>query len=273
MSFQAAERDLPDAARLARLIEAGGRCVEAVFRVEGSVPFTEWSRALREEVARTGGAVQEDYLLWVWECLREEAHLAANRPLFLGGPAERTGRKRLVDVLPAGSTFRMHLSGSREPEGQLDTLPRVTVLDILRMTPGKGGRLECAPVAAELEVCPPDRHLLVAEADLFMVDVDQIREEGASLIVSVGSLNQAYTRASLRLERHRATHGGSIYASLNWLHDRAELSLEQIRTAVERGEWRTPVRPDSLFPVRARVAPDRPRRQRAEASLHLPGLA
>ncbi len=247
-------RALPDPERLAHLVQVGCRCLEEVYQAHGYVPHEPWSRAVREALGGAGREVEDAYLLWLWSSLRAESYLAPDRPLLLGGGDERAGRQPRIDVLPAGSALRIHLPGA--PAAEDDPPTAVALLqETLRMKPGKGGRLECCAAATDLVVRLPGHGSLAAEAEAFMVSTEAIREEGERLIVRVGSLNQAYTRASLRLERGRSTHGGSVYTNLAWLHDKGRLTLDRIRAAVERGEWQLPLRPDSLFPAaRPRLA-------------------
>jgi hypothetical protein len=115
-------------------------------------------------------------------------------------------------------------------------------------------RLECAPVPTDLVVRydrTPRSDLLDLEADHFMVDPRRIEPHPEGLVLHLASLNQAYTRASLRFERRRSAHGGSVYTNLSWIDRTGQLTLDQIRIEVEEGRWKfpSPMRPGPPLPT------------------------
>jgi hypothetical protein len=65
--------------------------------------------------------------------------------------------------------------------------------------------------------------------------------DGNCVIVKVGSLNQAYTKSSLRLEPERQSHGGRTYDALFWIDPQGnQVTLGKIRDDVECGKWTFP---------------------------------
>ena len=56
--------------------------------------------------------------------------------------------------------------------------------------------------------------------------------------MNVRSLNQAYTKASLRLEPRRRSHGGRVYEHVAFMDENDKyVPLEKIRKDVEKRLW------------------------------------
>jgi hypothetical protein len=98
-----------------------------------------------------------------------------------------------------------------------------------------------------------------AEARLLAVRPEQVRLEPQQglTVVEVPTLNDAYARASMRLEPRRRTHAGNVFLEAFWwsdprpgpprfsLPDRPQLllRLDEIRHAVDLGSWTCPSSP------------------------------
>jgi hypothetical protein len=73
------------------------------------------------------------------------------------------------------------------------------------------------------------------------VSRDRVSAHADGLTVQVRSLNEAYTRASLRLEEGRMAYGGSIYDAVCWVDDGGperpgrRILLGMVRSDVEKG--------------------------------------
>lgn len=140
---------------------------------------------------------------------------------------------------------------------------------------GRAGAFECCPVRTRLVVYPPDLMDVTDEAAAFRVQPERIEIVGGAVILETRSLNQAYTRASLRLERKRSSHGGNVFRHVSWIHDRGDLLLmELIRSSVGRGDWKRPMHPHAMFPAEPslREIPLRARRETRNDEPSLPGL-
>jgi hypothetical protein len=62
-------------------------------------------------------------------------------------------------------------------------------------------------------------------------------ENEAHIHVNVKSLNHAYTKASLRLEPNRRSHGGRVYDHVAYKTDKGFIPLETIRNEFEEKMW------------------------------------
>jgi excisionase family DNA binding protein len=112
----------------------------------------------------------------------------------------------------------------------------------LQMKRGKKNHLECSPVPVKL-------HMKIfgeigdatAEALAIKIKPNDVTVEGNLVIAKLGSLNQAHTKASMRLEPDRRSYGGRAYDALFWISPDGEtVSLGAIRDRVEDGKWRFP---------------------------------
>ncbi len=77
-----------------------------------------------------------------------------------------------------------------------------------------------------------------------MMGIERERVELGDVFVrgQVGSLNEAYTVASRRLEPERRHPGGHIYDVFFWDDGMNRTQLEIIRKKVETGKWPEPQR-------------------------------
>jgi hypothetical protein len=107
---------------------------------------------------------------------------------------------------------------------------------------GKKNHLECKPVLARLLMtvhCNIESR--EAEAAKVKADPSTVMIEEDCITIIVGSLNQAYTKASLRLEPERQSHGGRTYDALFWIDPKGnKVSLGSIRDCVESDNWNFP---------------------------------
>jgi hypothetical protein len=79
----------------------------------------------------------------------------------------------------------------------------------------------------------------VPEAAKLKAQPSAVTIDGNRVKVEVDSLNEAYTKSSLRLETDRKSHGGRIYGALFWINPQnKKISLGDIRDDVECGRWR-----------------------------------
>lgn len=103
------------------------------------------------------------------------------------------------------------------------------------MRPGKERRLECCDVPTRLEISVQKAGTIENESIAFKIDVNELKIENDCIQVNVKSLNHAYTKASLRLEPHRRSHGGRVYEHIAMKNeDDKYIPLETIREKFEK---------------------------------------
>ena len=85
------------------------------------------------------------------------------------------------------------------------------ILEPLFMHPGKARRLECSDVPFRLRIPVNSPGTRDVEAAALKVDKNDVEISDNCLVVNVKILNHAYTKASLRLQPNRRSHGGRVY--------------------------------------------------------------
>jgi hypothetical protein len=177
--------------------------------------------------------VSDARLDWLWRTLWGEPRIQAqvgHLSLF-AAHAEEPAPSTLV-VLPAGSVFEIDLLSSVD-RGDGTEVPRPTATAVIRealcMRPGRTGRLECCPVATDLLLRLAAPIEPAAEAEALRLPADRVRATDEGLSVRVHSLNEAFLRASLRLQPHRRTVGGSVFRCVHWVGPNGRERLDQVR--------------------------------------------
>lgn len=112
------------------------------------------------------------------------------------------------------------------------------ILEPLLMKPGKARRLECCDVPTNLAIRPDKLGHTNFEAAALKVDIKDVTIKEGYIYVNVKSLNHAYTKASLRLEPHRRSHGGRVYDHVALKTGNEYIPLETIRNEREMQLWK-----------------------------------
>lgn len=200
--------------------------------------FDEW-RAEGHRRSPVGFGPDDEAVVWAWEAIRMSpwaADLGWQLP-----PASRRWVKPIL-ALPAGTEVyvvlgpdpdRIHL-GTRD---SLGAHARVSMAAPWYLEGTQGDRLQARAVECVVTVRPTGLGTVAEEALRFGVPLERVKLRGDEVEVSVGSLNQAYTVASRRLEPDRASHGGRFFERTFVRSGNAWLSLEKLRCAAEAGTW------------------------------------
>jgi len=237
--------------KLAQMLLIGGYQLESRTDQGKRIQFDTWSQAVRTEAGKRGIEVSADQLRWLWDSLKTEPATRAELSHLMVDGTDIAP----VKVLPKGSRFSIHLgnittghgSSSSWPNARTKPEAEVVIDDELYMARGKKNHLECKPVLSSLiMMIYSDVEGEVAEAAKMKAKPATVSIEGNRVTVKVGSLNQAYTKASLRLEPERQSHGGRTYDALFWIDSQGnKVSLGKIRDDVECGRWTLPRLPVS----------------------------
>ncbi|NQU25465.1 MAG: hypothetical protein HQ567_29630 [Candidatus Nealsonbacteria bacterium] len=232
--------------RLAQLLIVGGYQLESRAACGKRVLFDTWAKAVRSEARKRGIEASPDQLRWLWDSLKVEPETKKALGKLMVDGAE----VKPVKVLPKGCTFSIDLKNISTGYGRkgdafgpkLKPTAKVTIDNDLYMKRGKKNHLECQPLKATLcMTIHSDVDSEEAEAAKMKAKPTNVSVAGSEVTVQVGSLNQAYTKASLRLEPDRQSHGGRTYDALFWIAPPGEqVSLGEIRDDVECGKWTFP---------------------------------
>ncbi len=126
--------------------------------------------------------------------------------------------------------MRLHLD--LEPDAE------AKILEQLFMRPGKARRLECSDVPTELRIPVKTPGKMDMEAAALKVDEADVKISGSCIVVHLKSLNHAFTKASLRLQPIRRSHGGRVYDHVALRLEKGFKPLEAIRVENEKRLWR-----------------------------------
>jgi len=216
--------------RLGRHLELGLTAIDKVVADGRPLCFTTWVREIERASSPLDDpktAPRPDVL---WKLLMKDPDIAAVYEQSL-----REAQDALGSVLSPGARLTIEITGVDK-----ERWPEVRLEAPLRFVAGKDGRLECAPVQARVTFTVKDLQSRVEEAARIGADLEdvQVFPDQRRVEVRVESLNQAYTVSSTRLEPQRRSHTGRIFAKLAWVTGgMMNISLEEIRTAAESGEW------------------------------------
>ncbi len=218
---------------------------------DGQLSFDAWY----EEVTQQGGFEKTPgnnlRLIWTWDSLRQDPVLKNEFQNLSPAGMHWNRNSQPFLVLERDSWFVIGLSrngagglkSSRNKPPQ-EELAAFQLLGDLSMQPGRNDRLECCDCPCLLQLRPDQVYAKEREMDIMGVRIEQIMHLGNSLIlIEVPSINQAYTVASRRLEPKRRSHVGNIYEHVLYVNGPKRCRLEDIRLAVEIGEWRLPSAP------------------------------
>lgn len=212
---------------------------------DGQLSFDSWYEEVTKRSEFSKSSKDDLRLIWIWDSLRQDPvlkHVFQN----LSPAGMRWNRESgRFFVLKRGSWFVVGLQqnsagvllfpGNKPPK---DELAAIQLLDDLYLRPGRNDRLECCECHCLLQLRPDEVYAKEREMDILGVANEQIKLLDYRLIqIEVPSLNQAYTIASRRLEPERRSHGGNIYEHVVYVGDQKRYRLEDIRLAVELGEW------------------------------------
>lgn len=232
--------------RITGLVELGITSLEKLIASNGGTGFDDWAEAMHSAAKESKTPLSDEYVRWLWGLIIDEPLVLARYQAVI----DRSAEPKTYLALPAGSTLRVKLfnitTGHRpNPQrslGRIEPEVQVELIDDLNMKRGKKRRLECCPVGSRLRmriwsgVGSADD-----EAALMKVKPQQVQVDGHDVLVTVGSLNQAFTRASLRLETNRLSNSGRVYDLMYWQKPAGgEVLLESIRHQLEEGVWKPP---------------------------------
>lgn len=201
--------------------------------------FTQWKAEVVGLAGQMGLEVSGGEVQWLWQTIRHEPRFAASHS---GGFIDDHLAKR--EVLPRGSLLVIRL-GDKAKERAEDPKPEVVLLHPLFMGERRRGRAECFDVQAEVRMRVKPKPVADEAVAMGIEDKTRIQVEAHMLRVQVDSLNEAYAKASQRLETWRRTFGGSVYEHLFWVRkSNDQVPLDRIREEVELGTWELPPTPE-----------------------------
>lgn len=222
---------------------------------DGQLSFDSWYEEVTKSSDFSKSPTDNLRLIWIWNSLRQDPALGDDfRELSPAGMRWNRNSQPFL-VLKRHSWLVIGLSQnavsgllSLKNKPPQEELASFQLLDDLRMRPGRNDRLECCEVPCLLLLRPNKIHAKVRELDILGVAIEQIKFLDNGLIqIEVPSINQAYTVASRRLEPERRSHGGNIYEHVVYVGNQVRHRLEDIRLAVELGEWKEPPNPETSF--------------------------
>ncbi len=232
--------------KLGQFLVIGGFQLETLAEKYHRVTFNAWAQAVRMESARRGMEIAPEQLRWLWNALKSEPATSSS----FGHLMEASDDSPPVRVLPKGSRFVIKLSRitvgfdppTYDPSLRRKPSAEVILEEDLYMKGGKKNHLECKPGKARLRMwIYSDIGTKLEEAAKMKVKPNAVTIIGDEVTVMVTSLNQAYHKASLRLEADRLSHGGRSYDALTWVGPQdKQILLGRIREQVENGEWKVP---------------------------------
>jgi len=223
------------------IMKGTDRLGELVDR-QSRISFGDWARGMRPGLS--DGQCDDERLEWLWEMLCSNPDVRRVLGPRLVPLDDDWKRLPALEVAPVESRFAVffktpywfsldepHFVLSREPVDAFVTLGAP-----LLMGPGKGRRFGCHDVPCTLALRPSRLGTVAEEAAAMRVDEADVEIQDGNVLVSVRSLNHAYTKASLRLEPHRRGPGGRAYDHMALIEDsgRKCISLEKLRCQAER---------------------------------------
>lgn len=227
------------ARRLVSLVDLALSVTVRELERETPINFTQWSAEVSGLAGQLGIKVTRDELHWLWESIRHEPRFAGSSGSFVDDHLKKR------EVLPEGSRLVIRL-GDKAKQRAEDPEPEVVLLGPLLMGDRRRGRAECYDVKAELRMKVKSRSAEDEARAMGIEDQRRIRQDEGALCVDVDSLNEAYTKASMRLETWRRSHGGRVYDHLFWAKAPNDVvSLDHIREQVEQGTWKLPPLPEA----------------------------
>ncbi len=229
--------------QLINLFMPGMQCLEILINNEDWIRFSQWAKLLKE----SGGekeALDLKKLEWLWKSITSEPNirkLLGSRIISLD---DEWKKLEPVECVPSDSRFGIFFKNFNRYGTPVLSLPtdlkpnaEAVIHDPLYMQPGKARRLECRDVATTLEIYPDKLGPRNVEAANLKVNIEDIEIKKGCIYVAVESLNHAYTKASLRLEPQRRSHGGRAYDHVALKIDNRYKPLETIRKEHEKQLW------------------------------------
>jgi hypothetical protein len=233
-----------DSDEIVDLFMSGLFWLEKIGREEQTVNFSKWAETIKS-ARKNDSALTFGRLEWLWEAITSEPTISNHEALRIINLDEEWKNIAPIKCLKENSRFGIFLKhspsfdfpGKTKIKGMAPNA-EATIKGPLLMRAGKARRLECCDVPTVLSVHLPKAGSQEDEAAAFKVDVKEIELEAPFVRVSVKSLNHAFTKASLRLQPHRRSHGGKMYNHVALrLKDNLYEPLEEIRRRRERQIW------------------------------------
>ncbi|MDP1563853.1 MAG: hypothetical protein Q8M16_20935 [Pirellulaceae bacterium] len=248
-------------AKALAMIEAGASILlelQQSFVLRDNIRFATWSHVFRQSSRSDYQELTREQTMWVWETLRTAPGLVTLFGSLEPATAPWKSQRESIHVLDAEAKFYIGLNqdgvhGLLDYHNPLFCLERawIKTKQPLLMRPGKHDRLECCDCRSEVYIQFDQPSPIGREADILNVEPERIRVEDNTIIVTVDSLNQAYTVASRRLEPKRRGHGGRIYEHLVLDEANGRTLLENLRIRIEQNAWEQQERDldriDSIF--------------------------
>ena len=230
--------------RITDFFNSGVFWLNRLAKKEKPLRFSNWAKLMKDARGEKDKQFLEK-LKWLWETLSSEPDIHKTFGSRIISLDEEWKKLDSTECLPVKSRFGIFLKGFRKYGYPALPIPKVIkpdaealILEPLYMKPGKARRLECCDVSTKLEISLPNVGSKEGEAIAFKVETDDIDIEKNCAKVSVRSLNHAYTKASLRLEPHRRSHGGRVYEHVALIDENGDfIPLEKIRDEVEKRLW------------------------------------
>ncbi len=226
------------------LFISGLHWLNYIAKSKNIIQFSQWAKLLRDARGQTG-ELSRNKLEWLWEAVSSEPNIRSYFGDRLISIEDEWKEQESIQCMGSKSRFGIFLKNFRAYGHPALKLPKevrpdaeAVILGPLFMRPGKARRLECCDVSTRLELHLPQFGSKQDEANALKVDVKELKIEQGCLKVSVKSLNHAYTKASLRLEPHRRSHGGRAYDHIAYMKENGQfIPLETIRSNYENKLW------------------------------------
>jgi hypothetical protein len=229
---------------LVQIMDVGGH-LAIEMHSSGTVSYDEWVQEVRKRIQLPDNPTNNLRLIWVWDSLRKaEAFREEFRKFPPAGmvwnhssePILVLDRESLLVIGLSPSASRVLLtSGHKDP---LEEIATIRLIDDLYMRPGRNDHLECMGCRCLLQLRASPVYSRERELDILGIEDTQLAHlSDGRIVVEVGSINQAYTVASRRLEPDRHSHGGNIYQNVVYVNEIERLQLDYLRLLVEVGRW------------------------------------
>jgi hypothetical protein len=199
------------------LFMSGLHWLKVLAEKDQEIRFSRWTKLIRD-VRGMPENLNLKYLEWLWNAITSEPNITTYLGSRMLSRDDEWRRQKSVECVAANSLFGIFFKSFRSYGHPVLSRPKdlkpvaeAEILGPLYMKPGKGRRFECCDVPIRLKIRPDKLGPANVEAAALKLGVADLKIEGGSIHVNVKSLNHADTKASLRLEPNRRSHGGRVY--------------------------------------------------------------
>ena len=225
------------------LFMSGLHWLNVIAKNENEIRFPKWAKLIKDARGKSDDLTLAK-LQWLWESITKEPGIMNYLGSRLISLDNEWKQIEPFGCLPVNSRFGIFFKNFQSNDVPLLTLPKelqpdaeIVISEPLKLRPGKAQKLECCDVKARLELQPDHLGPRNVEAAALKVEINDVTINNGYINVNVKSLNHAYTKASLRLEPQRRSHGGRIYDHIAYKDGENLISLEKIRYDHEKQRW------------------------------------